>query len=436
MTEIEFFEGDVYDGPPSDVPRFFTNDPPHENLGSFSDNRGFISPIQRNTSDTLAYYKANASDWPFDPDGMCLAVCRTARNIPSMFGSAKQAQDSTPEEHRVYTISKIRRGMVMYFDTVGDSNPYGHIVTVAGRAKDVPTHLLESLIVWTNSVKPNELVAVRGDYFAKHWADDFKFAATWLNGQELILPEQPVEKPEPEPSTSLVLDVMHVSMQAGDTRTQKQHDVDKIFTRADTRRIDVISGTESVGDNMYLAELLEQAAEYHGYRFARGGDCWQAIRRGMIHSEFDTDFHNVVQNGHRRLGILETSFRHLKVGKLTFLTCHLLKGQDDRPENVALMREVGTVARKAGEGRAIVLYSGDQNINDRRNDTFLGEPFTSAQDELGKYEGTHSRNVLDVWASWDRDKRVSAKYVRVLDDSEFKLATDHNVVEAGFEIKF
>lgn len=430
MTETEFFEGEVYDGEPDDIVR-------HREGRHDTDlqPRSFISPTQANVSETLSFYKENASDWPFDPDGMCLACCRTARNIGPMFASAKDAQDATPTEHRVFTISKIRRGMVMYFDTVGDSNPFGHIVTVAGRAKGVPTHLLESLIVWTNSVKANELVAVRANYFGLHWADEFKFAATWLNGQELILPEQQVEKPETE-ERSVLLDVMHVSMQAGDSREQKKNDVTKLFTRADTRRVDVISGTEAVGDNMYLAELLEEVAEAHGYRFVRGGDCWQAIRRGLINQPFETKYHRVVQQGHRQLGILETSFRHIKAGKLTFLTCHLLKGEDDRPENVALLREVGTVARKAGEGRDIVFYSGDQNINDRRNDTFLGEPFTSAQDELEKYEGTHGDNVLDVWASFNKDHRVSAKYVRVLDDSEFKLATDHKVVEAGFSIKF
>jgi hypothetical protein len=90
-------------------------------------------------------------------------------------------------------VRDLRPGMVVYFDDPHDSNPYGHIVTVAGRARGVDVRYLRSLIVWTNSVVANKIVAVRGDYFGRHWGDEFQFGATWLNGQELRMSRPPAQ---------------------------------------------------------------------------------------------------------------------------------------------------------------------------------------------------------------------------------------------------
>lgn len=146
---------------------------------------------QRDTNATLAWYRRYDTNPPFDPDGMCLKICRTARNIGPMYPSAISAQVATPDRFRVQRVRDVRRGMVMFFDDPHDSNPYGHIVTVAGRAKGVDPRHLRSLIVWTNSVRTNQIVAVRADYFPRHWGDEFQFAATWLNGVRLDLPNPP-----------------------------------------------------------------------------------------------------------------------------------------------------------------------------------------------------------------------------------------------------
>ena len=145
----------------------------------------------RNYQETLEWYKThqNASQIGFDPDGMCLKVCRTARGIGSKYPTAKAAQDSTPAKHRHHKIEDLRKGMVIYYDDPNDSNKSGHIVTMIGRAKGVPKTKLESILVETNSVKANELVVVRGDYFPKNWGDKFQFGATFLNGIVLDVPE-------------------------------------------------------------------------------------------------------------------------------------------------------------------------------------------------------------------------------------------------------
>jgi hypothetical protein len=144
----------------------------------------------RNTQDTIEWYRTheNTDQIGFNPDGMCLKVCRTARDIGSMFLSAKQAQDATPAEHRVQNVANLRRGMVLYFDDPNDSNPFGHIVTMIGRVKDAERNSLNDILVRTNSVQSGRVVVVRASYFQQHWGDEFRFGATWLNGVELEIP--------------------------------------------------------------------------------------------------------------------------------------------------------------------------------------------------------------------------------------------------------
>jgi hypothetical protein len=92
----------------------------------------------------------------FDPNGMCLRICRTARDIGPVYPSAVVAQNATPAAHRVYGVADVRRGMVVYYDDPNDSNPYGHIVTVVGRDRDADPDSLSSLLVRSNSVVSHE----------------------------------------------------------------------------------------------------------------------------------------------------------------------------------------------------------------------------------------------------------------------------------------
>lgn len=153
---------------------------------------------QRNTQGMLEWYATHQtkSQIGFDPDGQCLKVCRTSRNIPAKYPSALAAQVSTPEKHQIHDISKIKQGHFIFFDDPRDNNPYGHIVGVQGRVRDADPSRLGDLLVWTNGVKANRLVLVRGDYFEKHWGDDFQFGTDWLNGVALDMPKK--KKPKPE----------------------------------------------------------------------------------------------------------------------------------------------------------------------------------------------------------------------------------------------
>lgn len=151
----------------------------------------------RDYKETLQWYRENqtAAEIGFNPDGMCLKVCRTAREIPARYLTARIAQDATPKEHRVHEVANLRRGMVGFFDDPTDSNTAGHIATMIGRVKGADVGSLHDTLWETNSVKAGELVIVRGDYFEKHWGDRFYFGATWLNGFELDIPAKKAPAP-------------------------------------------------------------------------------------------------------------------------------------------------------------------------------------------------------------------------------------------------
>lgn len=157
---------------------------------------------QRNTRETVQWYREHetTAELGFNPDGRCLQICRTARNLGAVYPSAVVAQNATPAAHRVPHVADVRRGMVAFYDDPHDSNPFGHVVTVVGRDRERDPDDLGSLLVRSNSVQSGKVVVVRGDYFPTHWGDAFTFAATWLNGVALDLPDGgPAAPPSPEP---------------------------------------------------------------------------------------------------------------------------------------------------------------------------------------------------------------------------------------------
>jgi hypothetical protein len=177
----------------------------------------------RSWRDVLEWYRSHqtGSQIGFDPDGMCLKICRVSAGLPSLYPSAKEAQDATPEKHRVRRVRDLRRGMKLFYDDPNDSNRFGHIVTMIGRVKGADLDSLHDVLCETNSVKANEVVVVRGDYFPRHWGDPFVFGATWLNGQEIdyagresnpihapARPGKPKPKPKSKPSRGKVIDEM------------------------------------------------------------------------------------------------------------------------------------------------------------------------------------------------------------------------------------
>lgn len=188
----------------------------------------------------LEWYRNHqtASQLGFSPNGMCLKICRTAHGKAAVFPSAIAAQNATPAAHRVHKVRDLRRGMVIYYDESGDSNRFGHVVTMIGRVKGANLDSLHDILVETNDVKTNEVVVVRGDYFPQHWGDPFVFGATWLNGSEIDFagrtqPKPPPPAPEPEPTRGEKVDAAIEKVTAAEKRakegTERDDKLDRVL---------------------------------------------------------------------------------------------------------------------------------------------------------------------------------------------------------------
>jgi hypothetical protein len=239
--------------------------------------------------------------------------------------------------------------------------------------------------------------------------------------------------------------VMHCSMQFSDNTAQKKADARKIFDRAKTRKVAWITGTEAgMGASADLRKALVEEAKAHGYKFIVHSDVWVAVSKELItKGSWDDGWIKTLASstGSQKFserGLLWVQFDNKTLGTISVGCSHYMThGQKPSDEyyqaNTKVAKVIGDWARKHGAGRKLAFYGGDQNIQDRENDTFRGSPMTSLADELKKWQST-GHGAIDVIASYDHDGRVKGKYWRVLDDKEFPLNTDHWLCEGGFEV--
>lgn len=278
-------------------------------------------------------------------------------------------------------------------------------------------------------------------WFERHWGLTYLGWSETITG--IVIPKPPAPAPAPLPEVQpdhRRLHVMHASLQVQDTADQIKSDIEKIFTRAQNRKVAWITGTEAFGPK--VMRPLEAAGFDHGFRVERpaGQDSWVAVRKSLIAGNFRVHWEKIVEGGevHRDLGVLGVEFDTDNMGDFTVIANHLLTARQPNAaeKNLRVTRAVGRYAEVRGKGSNKVFYGADQNLRDRNIDTFSGIPFTSVQDELRKYEPTHEHggSNIDVIATYDPDKNVKAVYVRSLNDTEFKLYGDHFVVEAGLDV--
>lgn len=274
--------------------------------------------------------------------------------------------------------------------------------------------------------------------------------------------------PKPE-KDFVIVKAMHASLQFSDTPAQQQQDIRDLFNRAKKRGVWFITGTEAGPGAEPTGKLLLSIGKETGYHVfvpseqkgaGSATDCWVAVDSSRIKSgTWKTGYEPVIP-GSKALykeaginaelprwgpkGVVWVSFENEDIGETSVGAAHYLtkgrtpknqpiKGIDHYEWNRKLAVAIGDWARKHGKGKALAFYGGDQNINDRTDDTFFGQPLTSAWDELNRYENT-GHGVIDVIASYDADGRVEAKAVRALDDKEFFQHSDHFVVEAEYRV--
>jgi hypothetical protein len=125
----------------------------------------------------------------------------------------------------------------------------------------------------------------------------------------------------------------------------------------------------------------------------------------------------------------------ITVGSSHYLTDGREKGQPNYELNERLTRVIGQWGRKHGQDSALVFIGADFNRNDRTDDVFSGQPFTTVADETGKHPRGDEHGPITGIASFDRDGRVEAVRWDVLGDDVLDLATDHPFDVAVFEVQ-
>lgn len=240
-----------------------------------------------------------------------------------------------------------------------------------------------------------------------------------------------------------------ISGEAFDSPRQHRSDARKQFDFFVRHGVWAAMGTEAGAtekNHDYRDALILEAEKHDFYIFASKYGEWVALNRRVLH-DFDHGYDGPFLAhgpGHSGRGVAWASAtaRDGKLGRLTFGELHALaphnieKGLSNEP----LWLGVADWGHTMGLGSDIVFVSGDSNDDDLKHDVFQGGPFTTIADELGKHPGTHGKNKqtgnpIDFIASYNKDKRVEGiPPYKVFDDSDLKLATDHFLLLANFEV--
>lgn len=240
--------------------------------------------------------------------------------------------------------------------------------------------------------------------------------------------------------------VMHASGQFSDTGKQHAADAKLIFDRAKLTNAGWVTTTEGGpgAGGQDWTENFKAAAKAHGFRAVanKGTDAMIAVNEKLIDSDFEAYLGPVIVPGkHAAYAVkrlVGASFHNDRMGTVHVLACHYLlhgePGGRNADENRAIAEAIGAYAREHGKGSDLVFYAGDQNIVDKRYDTFFEQPLTSAWDELKHWENTGHGNI-DVIASYNGDGRVKAVSCHAYPDARFPENSDHFMIEAVYNVR-
>lgn len=247
-------------------------------------------------------------------------------------------------------------------------------------------------------------------------------------------------------STYTALRHQHTSLQFSDSPAQQKADVKKLFEKG--QQFPIKTGTES-GDDNALYELVEFYSKKWNHLLMRKEGNWVAVDRDIIKKRSQRRGSIFVASNDRLSGRQRDrafpwiQFEHVKpgVGVIAVAGFHYsthgkLPLDPNYDTNKLYAKKIAEWMQKFARGQRIALGAGDFNMIDKfpRQDWAFGQGFTSMADELGKYPNT-GHGPIDGFVSWDRDGRVKAKKLVVLDDKELHMHTDHFVLRGTWNIR-
>jgi hypothetical protein len=246
--------------------------------------------------------------------------------------------------------------------------------------------------------------------------------------------------------TTSVLKTQHTSLQFNDDRDQQFADVEKIFKKG--KLFPIKTGTESGPEpgNNNIDALRKFAAEYnHVLHMAYGN--WIAVDRKIIKAGtlkrgqvFVAKNDIIVGRMHDRV-FPTVTFQHEdpRMGRIAQATAHYptkgaRRGTPNFDINQMYARRLQAWMRNASRGTGLSFINGDFNMPDAQTNWAFGGNFTSMADELGTYQNT-GHGAIDGFCSYDHDGRVKAKSMKVLDDTEQFMHTDHFVCQGTWTVR-
>lgn len=235
-------------------------------------------------------------------------------------------------------------------------------------------------------------------------------------------------------------------LQYSDNKSQQQRDALQVFSKG--KQFPIKFGTES-GPETDLHDFLRRFAQdfEHVLHFARGN--WIAVDRSIIQKGsvkrgqiFSVD--NAKIDGHMHDRVIPTlAFTHIdpRIGRIALAgTQYARRGrtlvQPNSDVNHKIADDIGEWMRSAGSKSAMAFLAGDFNMLDnvKKQDWAFGNEFTSIADQLKKYQNT-GHGPIDGFCSYNRDRRVTAKWHKVLDDRESPRFSDHYVSQCAWNVK-
>lgn len=233
-------------------------------------------------------------------------------------------------------------------------------------------------------------------------------------------------------------------LQFSDSARQQERDVEKIFSTG--WRFPIKSGTES-GPETALHKLLKEAAGDYNHRihFARGN--WVAVEKSIIRkgsvkegTHFVASTKDVLGPGHDLVyPTIEFDHVNAPIGRIGYAAVHLAtKGARPGDPNYKVNGDyIDSVTRwmtRAARGSDLAFIGGDFNSNDKHNNWPRSKAWTSMGDELRKWPGT-GHGPIDGFGSFNKDGRVTAHHLRVLNDEALHMFSDHFMVRGTWNIR-
>jgi hypothetical protein len=230
--------------------------------------------------------------------------------------------------------------------------------------------------------------------------------------------------------------MQHTSLEAGDSKDQKSHDVTALFKRARSEDIPVLTGTEAGTDPM--KSLLKAAAGDYGFWLKIGGDSWVAIDKRWATEKVDDGFKKVIDSGsgHSARGVTWLTCK-TPVGKISVASMHLLTAKSLEQEPHANEKLTDAAVEWAKNHGPLAFVNADTNQNDKQKNVWGSGALTTCWDELGKYPDTLAGGpdaAIDVLSRLTSGATKFTAANRYQDD-QFKLYADHYLISGTVKVQ-